>query len=64
MNEISDYIRARLMREADRQRLSNVEVARLAEVSPKTVSRFWAGRTFGLESAARISRALGVDWPA
>ena len=45
----------------ERRGLSEAEVARMAEVGPKTIRRLLTGRTCGRETLERVCTALGIS---
>lgn len=57
-----NHVRERLLREAERQRLSDVELARRAGVGEKSVRRLWNGHGWRSETVARLSAVLGLEW--
>lgn len=52
--------RRRVVEAMARRHLTESDVARLAGVVPRTVERFVRGHTFGLDTLAKLERALGL----
>lgn len=60
---IHDFVRARLLRAAERSGISNAELALRSGVNERSIERFWAGQGWRSATVERLSRALGVHWP-
>jgi transcriptional regulator with XRE-family HTH domain len=62
MDSFHNHVRARLLSEAERQRLSDAELARRAGVGVRSIRRLWSGSGWQSRIVARISLVLGIDW--